>query len=89
MLDKYKIGVVDLLKIDIEGAERFIFEDDALVAAFLGRTRFIVIEIHDEFNVRERICRCLAVNGFEYFDVGELTIGENRNLVPVGEGLSR
>jgi FkbM family methyltransferase len=38
---------IDLLKLDIEGAEREIFCDQA--AAWLPRVRLIVIELHDRF----------------------------------------
>ncbi|GAA4376971.1 hypothetical protein GCM10023186_11350 [Hymenobacter koreensis] len=71
---------IDLLKIDIEGAERYLVETDELAAELLENTRFIAIEIHDEFNIRPRIYECLRRHGFEFFENGELTIGRNTNL---------
>jgi len=71
---------IDILKIDIEGAERFVFEEDGAVRAFLSRTRFLAIEIHDQFVSRAGVYAQLRANGFEYFDSGELTIAFNAAL---------
>jgi FkbM family methyltransferase len=64
------------LKIDIEGAERFIFnvEEDL---TFLTKTYLIAIEIHDEFAIREKIHELLHAHHFIIFEYGELTIGAN------------
>jgi FkbM family methyltransferase len=63
-----------LLKIDIEGAERFIFRKGNDLS-FLNKTRLIAIEIHDEFNIRKEIHALLHQHGFILFEYGELTIG--------------
>jgi FkbM family methyltransferase len=39
-------GEIDILKIDIEGAERFLFDENC--HRWLGRTKNLVIELHDE-----------------------------------------
>jgi FkbM family methyltransferase len=72
---------IDLLKLDIEGAEKYIFEADAEVAQFLSKTRFVIIEIHDEMHCRENIYAQLKKNKFKYFNSGESTIGFNTRLV--------
>lgn len=81
LLKKYKWERIDLLKIDIEGGERYLFENEKQAKTFLSITKFIAIKIHDEFNIRDKIYKCLADNRFEYFNVGELTIGRNRDYV--------
>jgi FkbM family methyltransferase len=73
---------VDLLKMDIEGAERYLFADDVSAMETLRSVRFLAIEIHDGEGLRERIYGYLRQLGFEFFDSGELTIGHNTNLVP-------
>lgn len=83
IISNYHFPVVDILKIDIEGAERFVFEHDIHVAAFLKKVKFIAIEIHDEFNIREKILNQLNENGFSIFHNGELTIGANRHLISI------
>lgn len=80
LLKKHNWPHLDILKIDIEGAERYIFEDPIKSAAFLGLVRFISLEIHDQFNIRGKIMDQLEANGFECFDSGELTIGINRRF---------
>lgn len=71
---------ISLLKIDIEGAERFIFtkENDL---SFLNKTQVIAIEIHDEFNIRETIHTILKEHQFFLFESGELTIGINKSML--------
>ncbi len=78
----FQDDIIDLLKLDIEGSEKYIFEgNDDEVSRFLSKMRFVVIEIHDEMNCRETIYQQLAKNNFKYFNVGESTIGFNLNFV--------
>ncbi len=74
------LNYISLLKIDIEGAERFIFtpENDL---GFLDKTQIIAIEIHDEFNIRETIHTILKDHQFFIFESGELTIGINKSML--------
>ncbi len=69
---------ISLLKIDIEGAERFIF-DVKNDLSFLKITEIIAIEIHDEFKIRDSINALLIEYNFLIFESGELTIGINMN----------
>jgi len=62
LLDEAGLGQVDLLKIDIEGAERELFAEGA--SAWLGRVRNLVIELHDEQCV-ERFERAMAPFDFD------------------------
>ena len=77
--EKNRFEYVDILKMDIEGAEAEIFCSANL--DFLIYTKCIAIEIHDEFNCREIIYNCLEENNFTYFNRGELTIGINKKLL--------
>jgi FkbM family methyltransferase len=70
----YSWDRIDLLKIDIEGAERFLFNKES-ETTFLNITNAIIIEIHDEFNCRELIYKKLLENNFILFNFGESTIG--------------
>lgn len=73
--------LIDLLKIDIEGGERYLFETPELARQLLEKTRFVAIEIHDIYNIRPQIYDLLRQNGIEFFEHGELTIGRNTHLV--------
>jgi FkbM family methyltransferase len=75
-----KLNYISILKIDIEGAERFIFKEDGDLE-FLNITKIIALEIHDEFNIRNTINEILYKRNFVLIESGELTIGININLL--------
>ncbi len=75
--------IVDLLKIDIEGAELELFSDAENVQ-FLANVKLITIEIHDEFECRMNIEDIIQSYGFLIFHSGELTIGINKLLCEFG-----
>lgn len=64
VMDKYQLEDVDVLKLDIEGAERFLFEDEEYAAKFLRRIKVVAIELHREYDVEEKIKSILQKNGF-------------------------
>jgi FkbM family methyltransferase len=70
---------VDLLKIDIEGSERFLFDEDQKADSILSKTSFLALEIHDEFNIRSQIYAHLERNNFEYFEFDDLTLAINKS----------
>lgn len=78
IINENKLNKISLLKIDIEGAERFIFNKNNDLS-FLKITEIIAIEIHDEFNIRSEINSILIENNFLLFQTGELTIGLNKH----------
>lgn len=75
IIDQSYHQFIDLLKIDVGGAERFIFNKEISDLNFLKITRCIAIAIHDEFDIREEINQILNDYNFALFKVGELTIG--------------
>ncbi|MGB5417240.1 FkbM family methyltransferase [Algibacter sp.] len=82
IISENKIDYITFLKIDIEGAERFIFKAENDLS-FLKITKIIAIEIHDEFNIRKDIYNILKTFGYYLLNEGELTIGINTNLITV------
>lgn len=74
-------STIDLLKIDIEGGEKELFSQPAMMDAVLQKTKFLAIEIHDETGIRDTIYDALKRNGFEWFNQGELTIATNKTIV--------
>lgn len=74
-----KLSYITFLKIDIEGAERYIFDSNNDLS-FLKITKLIAIEIHDEFDIRKNIYQILQEFNFYIFEMGELTIGINKNI---------
>ena len=81
IMQEYSMPRIDILKIDIEGAERFIFETNIL-KSFLHKVRYIVMEIHkNQFSgLDQKIYKLLTDFGFDYTPCGpELTIATNKN----------
>jgi FkbM family methyltransferase len=73
LLEEYKIESLDFLKIDIEGAE----EKVLLSRSFLEKincVKCIAVEIHDEICDRQKICDVFSLNGFKWFNSGELVV---------------
>ena len=71
---------IDLLKIDIEGAETFLLEAETDLN-FLEKTKVIAIEIHDEYNCREGIYDLLRKYEFILIEDNETTIAINKKLI--------
>jgi FkbM family methyltransferase len=69
--DMYKFPRVDILKIDIEGGERFLFTNEKDTADLLQNVKYLAIEIHDEFNITQQIKTLIFNQGFSYFTEGE------------------
>lgn len=49
------LPTIDLLKVDVEGAEREVFES---CAPWIGRVRFMVLEIHPPYSVEQLLSDC-------------------------------
>lgn len=64
ILEDYNIDIVDILKIDIEGAEREIFAGN--FQTWLPKIRTLVIELHDRFKPGCSMSLFKALNGYNY-----------------------
>ena len=80
IINNENLNFIDILKIDIEGSERFLFKE-GVDKDFLKITKVIAIEIHDEWNIRSHIYLILKTYGFVIFNYGELTLGINTSLL--------
>lgn len=72
-------GRIDILKMDIEGAEDGIFDENLGPLEWLNHVRFLAIEIHGP-PLTERIHDLLRRRGFAVHQTGETTYGENRRF---------
>jgi FkbM family methyltransferase len=70
---------IDLLKIDIEGAEAEVFSDAQRAVVFLRNVRFVAIEIHREVDFKDTFENILKDAGFIFTYCGESLIGVNKN----------
>jgi FkbM family methyltransferase len=71
---------IDLLKIDIEGGERYLFESNEEADKILSKTHLIALEIHDEYGIRPSIINHFERNRFKHFNHGDLTIAYSERI---------
>jgi FkbM family methyltransferase len=72
ILQTHAIDELDLLKCDIEGAEREVF---SACAAWIGRVRCMVVEVHDDLTIPELAGMLARAGGrFDLVDAGDPTI---------------
>jgi FkbM family methyltransferase len=72
--DQNEIVKIDLLKIDIEGAERFLFNNELFLDTVKSKVRNLIIEIHDEFEVRNTISEKMSLLSFVREECGDITL---------------
>lgn len=72
---------IDILKIDIEGAERTLLDKKSGFKEALLITKMIAIELHDEFVSRIEFSDLLMNTGFLLYSKGETLFGINKNLL--------
>lgn len=82
IMHQFQMNEIDILKIDIEGAERYLFEKDCDLS-YLGNVKTIIIEIHDEFNCRTHIYNTLKTNGFIIVNLGESTLALSTKYINI------
>lgn len=80
IINENQLQIIDILKIDIEGAETFLINNDT-DTSFLKKTRCVAIEIHDEFNCRDKIHELLIKENFILIEVNEMTFAINKNFI--------
>jgi len=66
ILTEYAFPYIDILKIDIEGSEKYLFENEEMARQTLEKVNFMALEIHDEIVDRKLIISLLEKNGFQY-----------------------
>lgn len=80
LINKYGYDIIDVLKLDIEGAEKGLFTDPEYAASFLKRVRIIAIELHPESIQPAEVLNILKNCSFNLSRFGELYIGINTQL---------
>ncbi|MBX2894293.1 MAG: FkbM family methyltransferase [Cyclobacteriaceae bacterium] len=72
---------IDVLKIDIEGAEKEVFANTQDSIEVLRNVKFLVIELHDEVEFKHDFENILKQANFRFTYVGESLIGFNNTLL--------
>lgn len=81
IVSEYNIKHIDILKIDIEGGEKELFESN--YSKWIPITKYIIIEFHDRMKDRCKDTFFNAINkyNFSYFIKGENYIFVNNDLI--------
>lgn len=79
LIHDFNLDKIDILKIDIEGAEKVLFEHTT-ISELLRLTKIIVIEIHEEMSNKEHIISILENHSFDILSSNEFTIGVSHSL---------
>jgi FkbM family methyltransferase len=74
-------SIIDILKLDIEGSEIYLFASKDYIKDILKHVRLLAIEIHEEFIEIAYVLNTLYELGFYLQKHGELYIGYNKNLI--------
>ena len=80
VMQEMKWESVDVLKMDIEGAEAEFFRDPVFCTEILPKVRIMAVEVHPENISEEEVEGVLLKNGFTITRSGEYMIAENRNV---------
>jgi len=78
LLHRWSVGSFYAVKIDVEGAEKPLFDDSDFVQC-LQRSKIVALEIHDDKADRGKIQDTLCAMGFGISDHGELTLAIKAN----------
>lgn len=81
LMTRMNLQTLDILKMDIEGAESEIFANIETVEEWLSKVKCLIVEIHDEFNCREQILETLKSFNYKLFDTHEYTVAINRQYI--------
>lgn len=81
VLSKYDFPYIDILKIDIEGSEKYLFENEELARKTLDKVNFLALEIHDEVVDRKLVVSLLEKLGFEYENFHETLVAHRKNML--------
>jgi FkbM family methyltransferase len=80
IVKKYSLEHLDVLKLDIEGAERFLFEKEEYANEFLKNVSIIAIELHFDEEENAKILAILENNKFKLQKFGEMYVGVKEQL---------
>ncbi|TAE69399.1 MAG: FkbM family methyltransferase [Bacteroidetes bacterium] len=75
ILEKYNFSKIDILKIDIEGGEKWILEDELTMNIIQKNVNTLFIEVHEEVITMKKTAEILANFGFKTLTNDALIFG--------------
>lgn len=83
IIQNYNLQVVDVLKIDIEGGENDLLNNDSFLSTLQSKVKFIVIEIHPEVISYHNAFEKLKSANFTVFQLKESTVCINNRYLSI------
>lgn len=81
LLEEVSVDYIDILKIDIEGAEKEFLDDQQELSKILVKVKILTIEIHDEIVSRIDFTKFLTSRGFEIYAKSETIYAINKKYI--------
>lgn len=80
IISKFELDKIDILKIDIEGSEKELFENET---PWLDKVNLIIIELHDRFKpgCSDVVNAKLKNEQWNWFETGEKIVFQRRKLI--------
>lgn len=80
IISQYMVDVIDILKIDIEGAEFELFEGEDL--SWINKCRYIFVEIHDyiKSGASKSVFKSMLKFDFDFDIMGEYVVFKNNTI---------
>lgn len=77
ILTDNQISEVDILKIDIEGGEKWILEDKATMQLIKEKVKILLMEVHEDVILMETAQNIMKENGFNFVVEGAIIFARN------------
>jgi FkbM family methyltransferase len=75
IMKQFDTDKIDILKIDIEGAEAELFLNDPAFPDIMKKTKILAVEVHEEFISKDKVRSILTNAGFSITVSGESLVG--------------
>lgn len=81
ILNEHDISEIDILKMDIEGAEKYLLEDDRTQKLIFGRVLIFIIELHEEVYTENEFVKLLDKYDYTFLHEGETFFAVKKALL--------
>lgn len=81
ILNEHNIEEIDVLKMDIEGAEKYLLEDDSSQKLIFTRVLILIIELHEEVYTENEFLKLLEKYDYTFLHEGETFFAIKKSLL--------
>ncbi|OJJ16604.1 hypothetical protein BKI52_32335 [marine bacterium AO1-C] len=81
LMELHQIENIDLLKLNIEGGEKALFEDQEITKQFLPKVNFMIIQVHEDIIHKETLAQLIARHNYHIIFEGRYLLAINQKLI--------